>query len=289
MTRSEPRLAWTMPSGMAMPDPAPLLSGGGAREALWALGLSVLVHAGLLGGLGSIVLAARDRTPPPVLEVALVTAAEGQAAAVPDTPETTAEPPPEAAQAAVPPPEPESPPADTKAAETAPPDAPPPEAAPPEPKPAPTAQPAETPSPPKPPHPKPHEAAARPPQLASRPAELKHPELARGAGIDGSVKATPTELGATGNFKAVISPAPQYPPIALQLREEGTVDLLVEVGADGSPKTVTVYKSSGFGSLDEEAIRTLRRWRFSPASKDGRATPMTVYIPLVFRLKHGDG
>jgi len=288
MPRSEPRLAWTTPAGAAVPDPLPRLSRADSREALWGLVLSVAVHIGLLIALGSIVLAARIATQEPVIEVAVVAAADAQ-------PTPPADPAAATAQAPAPPDPPPSPP-EQKASDAALPEAPAGETAPR----APpgeiasdvAAKPAET--PPKPEEPKPRAAppprAERPavpeapPQIAARP-----PTLQPGRGAKGSANALPTEMGAAANLKAVVSPPPKYPPIALQLREEGTVNLIVEIGADGSPKEITVQKSSGFGSLDEEAIRTLRQWRFSPPLKDGQAASVKIYIPLVFKLKHDGG
>jgi len=274
MTRFEPRLAWTTPSGAAAPDRTPLLSRGGVREALWGLGLSVLIHAGLVAGLGSIMLATRVDMQPVVLEVAVVAAAEAPPMPTPNS----AEPAPPAEPARVqspPPPEPTpSPPA------LKPPDAAPPDVAPPGAPPADTAsQPAAAAA--KPQQPTPREPPPRPPQVAAKP-----PALPSGHGIDGITNATPTELSASATFKPVLAPPLRYPPIAVQLGEEGTVGLLVEIDAAGTPKEVTVQKSSGFGSLDEEAVRTMLQWRFSRPLKPAREGLTTIYIPMVFKLRH---
>jgi protein TonB len=287
MTRSEPRLAWTMPSGAVLPDSPPPLSRGGAREALWALGLSIFVHAGLMVGLGSIVLAARVAIQPTVLEVAVVAAAEAPPAAAPDsTPAAVTPPPAEAAPVgSAAPSDPSPAPPEPKAPAVALPEAP---------ADATVAQPAETPPKPEPPAPRvetpPAQHADRPaaprvpPQLAAKP-----PALPPGHGVDGITNAKPTELSATASFRPVVAPPLTYPPIAIRLGEEGTVGLLVAIDAEGTPQEVTVQKSSGFGSLDEEAVRTMRRWRFSPPHKNGLAGPVTIYIPMVFKLKHHDG
>jgi protein TonB len=137
--------------------------------------------------------------------------------------------------------------------------------------------------PPAPPEPAPRRSAASP-QLAVKP-----PALPSARGVDGVTNAKPTELSAAASFRPVVAPPLTYPPVAIELGEEGTVGLLVEIDIEGMPKGVTVEKSSGFGSLDEEAVRTMRRWRFSPPTKSGHASAVTIYIPMVFKLKHHDG
>jgi protein TonB len=74
---------------------------------------------------------------------------------------------------------------------------------------------------------------------------------------------------------------PPYPEQARQQGVEGTVVLQLTVGADGSPGHVRVSRSSGHAALDEAAIAHVRRARFSPALKDGKAVPM----PMTFRVK----
>ena len=74
---------------------------------------------------------------------------------------------------------------------------------------------------------------------------------------------------------------PPYPEQARQQGVEGTVVLRLTVGADGTPSDVRVSRSSGHAALDEAAIAHVRRARFSPALKDGKAVPM----PMTFRVK----
>ena len=74
---------------------------------------------------------------------------------------------------------------------------------------------------------------------------------------------------------------PPYPEQARQQGVEGTVVLQLTVRADGSPSDVRVSRSSGHAALDEAAIAHVRRARFSPALKDGKAVP----LPMTFRVK----
>jgi periplasmic protein TonB len=246
----------------------------GGREALWSLGLSVLVHAGLVTGLGSIVLASSVRIQPAVLEVAVVAAAEAPPAPTSEAAASVLSAPP-AETAAVPPPAPPDPPPAPSGFET-------PDAALAEARPDATAS---APAEPRPPAPR--EAPRRP--AARQQLAVKPPALPSASGVDGITNAKPTELSAAASFKPIVAPPLTYPPVAIALGEEGTVGLLVEIDLEGTPTAVTVEKSSGFGSLDEEAIRTMLRWRFSPPTKNGHASAVTIYIPMVFKLKHHDG
>jgi protein TonB len=80
------------------------------------------------------------------------------------------------------------------------------------------------------------------------------------------------------------NPKPAYPPLARRRHMEGTVILWVEVGADGRPLSVTVKRGSRFAILDKAAVDAVRRWRFVPAKRFGRAVSSAVEVPIRFRL-----
>ncbi len=89
----------------------------------------------------------------------------------------------------------------------------------------------------------------------------------------------PAPLGPTAN------PKPAYPELARQRGQEGTVVLLVDVGADGTAAAVTVRQSSGFTLLDRAAQIAVQRWRFKPARLAGVSVPGRVEVPVAFRLR----
>ena len=79
---------------------------------------------------------------------------------------------------------------------------------------------------------------------------------------------------------------PTYTPGALQARVEGLVLLQAVVNRDGTVGEVRITRSLDrvFG-LDEEALRTVKQWRFRPARKDGKPVAMVVPIELRFSIR----
>ncbi|HZB25220.1 MAG TPA: energy transducer TonB [Vicinamibacterales bacterium] len=79
---------------------------------------------------------------------------------------------------------------------------------------------------------------------------------------------------------------PSYTPAAMQARVRGIVVLEAVVERDGSVGAVKVVRSLDptFG-LDQEAIRTVRQWRFRAGRRDGVAVPVVVTIELAFELR----
>ena len=79
---------------------------------------------------------------------------------------------------------------------------------------------------------------------------------------------------------------PVYTEEAKQERIQGSVLMRVVVEADGTVGDVEVTKSlDAVHGLDDEAIRAVRQWRFSPARKDGKPVTVSVDIEMTFTLK----
>ncbi len=77
--------------------------------------------------------------------------------------------------------------------------------------------------------------------------------------------------------------APTYTNGALQARVQGVVELRAVVRADGSVGDVWVARSLDrtFG-IDDEAVRTVKQWRFVPATLAGR--PVAIIVPIELRF-----
>lgn len=94
----------------------------------------------------------------------------------------------------------------------------------------------------------------------------------------GSPESAAAPVPATGN------PAPVYPESCRRAGEEGSVTLRFSVSPEGSVAAVRVESSSGIPLLDQSALDTAARWRFTPASSAGAAVESDVLIPIRFRL-----
>jgi len=75
---------------------------------------------------------------------------------------------------------------------------------------------------------------------------------------------------------------PEYPETAARAEAEATVDVTVDVGADGELADVQVVRWAGFG-LDEATVATVKQMHFFPAKKNGVAIPMRVLLRYNFR------
>jgi len=75
---------------------------------------------------------------------------------------------------------------------------------------------------------------------------------------------------------------PAYPESAARAEIEATVDVLVDVGADGEVGQIQVARWAGFG-LDETTVATVRQLHFFPASRNGKAVPLRVLLRYNFR------
>lgn len=84
------------------------------------------------------------------------------------------------------------------------------------------------------------------------------------------------------------NPPPQYPSIAKRMGEEGKVLLKVLVSPEGSAQEVRLHKSSGSDTLDNAALKAVRKWRFVPAKMGEAALAAWVQVPIVFKLSQGD-
>jgi periplasmic protein TonB len=82
----------------------------------------------------------------------------------------------------------------------------------------------------------------------------------------------------------IISQQPEYTAEARAARIEGVVEPLATVGQDGIPRDLRIQKALGFG-LDEEAVRCVSGWRFSPGGQAGSPVPVAATLRVKFRLE----
>ena len=75
---------------------------------------------------------------------------------------------------------------------------------------------------------------------------------------------------------------PEYPQTAARADAEATVDVVVDVGADGEVGDIQIVRWAGFG-LDESTIAIVRQLHFFPAMKNGTPVAMRVMLRYNFR------
>jgi len=75
---------------------------------------------------------------------------------------------------------------------------------------------------------------------------------------------------------------PEYPQSAAQADAEATVDVVVDVSANGDVGNVEVVRWAGFG-LDEVTVATVRQLHFFPAMRNGTPVPLRVLLRYNFR------
>lgn len=127
----------------------------------------------------------------------------------------------------------------------------------------------------------------------SRPAKEDSPPAAIGQAADGPSAESPLDVameraaaaasaaadaGERTAWSVISRRPPAYPMSARRRGIQGDVSLHVDIGTDGRPRTVKVAQSSGDPQLDAAAARAVEQWRFAVAA------PMTIEIPIVFRL-----
>jgi TonB family protein len=79
---------------------------------------------------------------------------------------------------------------------------------------------------------------------------------------------------------------PSYPRAAMRAGIEGMVWMEAVVGTNGRVSDVRVTQSlDQEHGLDEEAVRTVRQWRFAPGRRDGVAVPVVVEVQMSFALR----
>ncbi len=89
--------------------------------------------------------------------------------------------------------------------------------------------------------------------------------------------------GGITNPVALYRPDPEYSEEARKARWQGTVLLELVVDEKGYPRQIRVRQSLGLG-LDEEAIKAVEKWRFTPGMKDGKPVAVLASIAVGFHL-----
>jgi protein TonB len=75
---------------------------------------------------------------------------------------------------------------------------------------------------------------------------------------------------------------PEYPQVARAARQAGVVSVEVSINDHGD--VVSAHALGGPTLLREPAISAARRWKFRPATRDGKPVACSSVITFNFRL-----
>jgi TonB family protein len=77
---------------------------------------------------------------------------------------------------------------------------------------------------------------------------------------------------------------PSYPPLAHSEQMEASVPLELVVSADGAVVDARVLEPAGHG-FDASALAAVRRYRFSPAQRDGHPVRVRMRWVVDFKIR----
>ncbi|MBO9661956.1 energy transducer TonB [Dokdonella sp.] len=77
---------------------------------------------------------------------------------------------------------------------------------------------------------------------------------------------------------------PEYPAAAFRAGQEGRVDVLVTITADGRPVDARVYQSSGTPSLDEASVATALKYGYQPGERYGTPVEAQGIVTIDWKI-----
>jgi protein TonB len=75
---------------------------------------------------------------------------------------------------------------------------------------------------------------------------------------------------------------PVFPPLALQTRREGTVELHAIIATDGSVSSLRFL--AGDALFAQSALDAVRQWRYKPTSLNGHPVEVDTHITVIYKL-----
>jgi len=80
--------------------------------------------------------------------------------------------------------------------------------------------------------------------------------------------------------------ANDYPPVSIRLQEQGKVQIKYTVDPSGNVSECAVTMTSGKPRLDDAACTMVtKRWKFKPATQDGKPVAVSIPAEVIFALK----
>jgi TonB family protein len=84
--------------------------------------------------------------------------------------------------------------------------------------------------------------------------------------------------------KAVYQPDPEYSERAARKKIQGTVLLSIIVTAEGTVRDPQITRSLD-KDLDKNAVECVKKWKFEPATKDGKPVATHVAVEVTFHVQ----
>ena len=97
--------------------------------------------------------------------------------------------------------------------------------------------------------------------------------------------ADPVITGAALNSRYAGQFQPSYPTAMVRMEQEGLVSVRVLVGIDGRAKKIELISTPHQDFWDSTRKHALRKWRFTPATKDGKPYEAWITLKVRFELK----
>jgi TonB family protein len=106
----------------------------------------------------------------------------------------------------------------------------------------------------------------------------------RSAAVQRSSQVTSYHVGGGVTPPQLVSKVePVYSEEARIAKYQGTVLVSTVIGTDGSAQSMRVVRGLGLG-LDDEALKAIAQWKFTPGSRNGGPVPVQATIEVNFRL-----
>lgn len=78
---------------------------------------------------------------------------------------------------------------------------------------------------------------------------------------------------------------PPYPPSEIRAQRGGRVQVQLTIGTDGRVAAVEMLSATSNAFWEATRTQALRRWRFRPATEDGRPVVATRVMTVTFRIE----
>jgi len=85
--------------------------------------------------------------------------------------------------------------------------------------------------------------------------------------------------------RATYNPNPEFSEEARKKSVEGVVVLSMVVTSEGNTDQIHITHGIGYG-LDEKAAEAVSKWKFQPATKDGKPVSVEIAVEVAFHLFH---